>query len=117
MEEANVETFAIPNKLLNQNDNGLNDVSEVIAEREQYSVTSSSDMGPQKGNEIFQVIRKNLGKNLDFEEHLDPQASLYRNLWLDAEAAMCHMRRKIYLRLMETGIDANHAELVVNFSL
>ncbi|XP_028764855.1 uncharacterized protein LOC114722900 [Neltuma alba] len=113
IEEANVETFAIPTKLHNQNDNGLrSNVSKVIAERGQYSVRSSSDVGPEKENEVFQVIRRNLGKNLDAEEHLHSQAMLYKNLWLDAEAAMCYMRRKIYLRLMETGMDVNHADLV-----
>ncbi|KAI9120792.1 hypothetical protein K1719_007825 [Acacia pycnantha] len=108
IEESSVETFAIPKNLHNQND-----ISKVIAERELYPVTSSSDVvGPEKRNEIFPVIRRNLGRNLDVEEHLHPQALLYKNLWLDAEAAMCHMRRKICLRLMETGMDVNHTDLV-----
>lgn len=42
----------------------------------------------------MQAIRKILDKNLGDEEETDPQALLYRNLWLEAEAVLCSITYK-----------------------
>ncbi|KAF7803285.1 uncharacterized protein G2W53_042396 [Senna tora] len=96
VEVGSIETFSISKKLHHQSDNrGQNRVSGVTADRGQYSLSSSSGMATENGNELVQVIRRNLGKIQDVEEKLHPQALLYKNLWLDAEAALCYVRRPV----------------------
>uniref|UniRef100_A0A2N9HZR6 Pentacotripeptide-repeat region of PRORP domain-containing protein n=1 Tax=Fagus sylvatica TaxID=28930 RepID=A0A2N9HZR6_FAGSY len=48
-----------------------------------------SDVGAPKGNDILQVITRGPRENHQIEEELHPQALVYRNLWLEAEAPMC----------------------------
>ncbi|GMY22108.1 hypothetical protein FCV25MIE_17349 [Fagus crenata] len=53
------------------------------------SARKGSDVGAPKGNDILQVITRGPRENHQIEEELHPQALVYRNLWLEAEAPMC----------------------------
>ncbi|XP_058771457.1 uncharacterized protein LOC131644862 isoform X1 [Vicia villosa] len=109
LEMANVETLTVPQQLYLQNDYaGKNTVSNVIGQRELSSFASSSG-GTKKSNEVgqLQVIRRSLGKNLDFDKQIPPEALLFWNLWLDSEAERCYRKFKTYHWLMEAGVDVN----------
>ncbi|KAK7245533.1 hypothetical protein RIF29_40379 [Crotalaria pallida] len=90
-----------------------NSVSEVFAQSGQNSFASSSDQFTEKGNEIaqFQFIRGSLGKSLEFEKPMPPEALLFRNLWLDCEAERCYRKYKSYRCLMEAGVDVKYANV------
>jgi hypothetical protein len=42
----------------------------------------------------LQVVTKDLRENHQIEEEMHPQALLYRNLWLEAEATVCALKYK-----------------------
>ncbi|XP_012569477.1 uncharacterized protein [Cicer arietinum] len=108
LEMESVETLTVPHQLYLQNDSiGKNTVSNVIRQSGPSSSASSSDGGTNKGNEISQVIRRSLGKNLDFDKQMNPEALLFWNLWLDSEAERCYRKFKTYHWLMEAGVDVN----------
>ncbi|CAI8590973.1 unnamed protein product [Vicia faba] len=110
LEMENVETITVPHQLYPQNDYvGRNTVSNVIGPSELSSFASSSGGGTKKSNETgqVQVIRRSLGKNLDFDKQMPPEALLFWNLWLDSEAERCYRKFKIYHWLMEAGVDVN----------
>ncbi|KAI5447704.1 uncharacterized protein LOC127080656 isoform X2 [Lathyrus oleraceus] len=108
LEMANVETLTVPHQLYLQNDYvGRNTVPNVIGQSELSSFASSSGGGTKKSNEVGQVIRRSLGKNLDFDKQMPPEASLFWNLWLDSEAERCYRKFKTYHWLMEAGVDVN----------
>ncbi|GAU35476.1 hypothetical protein TSUD_384310 [Trifolium subterraneum] len=89
LEMANVETLTVPHQLYLQNDYvGKNTVSNVIGQTGLSSFASSSGGGTKNSNEVgqLQVIRRSLGKNVDFDKQMHPEASLFWNLWLDSEA-------------------------------
>lgn len=52
-------------------------------------VSLVNDEDTVNDDSTIQAIRKILDKNFHDEEETDPQALLYRNLWLEAEAALC----------------------------
>ncbi|KAJ1402180.1 hypothetical protein SESBI_28279 [Sesbania bispinosa] len=89
LEMTRIETLNVPHQLYLQNDYmGKNRVSKMIGQSEQSSFAASSNEGTERGNEIaqLQVIRRGLGKSLDFDKQMHPEAMLFSNLWLDAEA-------------------------------
>ncbi|XP_045804564.1 uncharacterized protein LOC123897821 isoform X1 [Trifolium pratense] len=110
LEMANVETLTVPHQLYLQSDYvGKNTVSNVIGQTGLSSFASSSGGGTKNGNEVgqLQVIRRSLGKNVDFDKQMHPEASLFWNLWLDSEAERCYRKFKTYHWLMEAGVDVN----------
>ncbi|WJX26822.1 hypothetical protein P8452_15696 [Trifolium repens] len=116
LEMANVETLTVPHQLYLQNDYvGKNTVSNVIGQTGLSSFASSSGGGTKNGNEVgqLQVIRRSLGKNVDFDKQMHPEASLFWNLWLDSEAERCYRKFKTYHWLMEAGVDVNCKNVAV----
>lgn len=61
----------------------------------------------------LQVIRRSLGKKLDFDKHMHPEALLFLNLWLDSEAERCFSKYETYHCLMEAGLDVNCTTVAV----
>ncbi|GAV75122.1 hypothetical protein CFOL_v3_18601 [Cephalotus follicularis] len=57
--------------------------------------------GFDRGNAITRTIEGALNENHQAEGEMPTQTSLYRNLWLEAEAALCYM--KYNARQMQTG--------------
>lgn len=112
LEMENVETLTVPNpnKLYLQNGNtGKTIVSNVIGQSGLSSFASSSGGGTKNGHDVsqLQVIRRSLGKNLDFDKQMHPEDLLFWNLWLDSEAERCYRKFKTYHWLMEAGVDVN----------
>ncbi|MED6155075.1 hypothetical protein PIB30_002285 [Stylosanthes scabra] len=88
-------------------------VSKVFGESGPVSFASSSHQGMDYGNEFSEVIRRSLGKNLDYEKQMHPEAMLFWNLWLDSEAERCYRKFKTFRCLMESGMDLNSANVAV----
>ncbi|KAK7412467.1 hypothetical protein VNO78_03931 [Psophocarpus tetragonolobus] len=107
LEISSIDTLNDPNFLHQQNDYmGENGVIKMLGQSRQRFLASSSE-DHYKGNEISQVIRRSLGKTLDFDKHMHPEALLFLNLWLDSEAERCYRKYKTYHCLMEAGLDVN----------
>lgn len=67
---------------------------------------SNSDVGTEKGNDIIQVVTKGKRENHQIEEEVHPQALVYRNLWLEAEATICALKYKTHaLNMKFDGMD------------
>lgn len=112
LEMENLETLTVPNpnQLYLQNGNtGKTIVSNVIGQSGLSSFASSSGGGTKNGHDVsqLQVIRRSLGKNLDFDKQMHPEDLLFWNLWLDSEAERCYRKFKTYHWLMEAGVDVN----------
>ncbi|KAK7332066.1 hypothetical protein VNO80_28813 [Phaseolus coccineus] len=106
LEMTSIETLNDPNKLHPQNDyTKKKTVFKMYGQSGKSFFAPSSD----KGNEIaqLQVIRRSLGKTLDFDKHVHPEALLFLNLWLDSEAERCYSKYKTHHCLMEAGLDVN----------
>ncbi|ESW20016.1 hypothetical protein PHAVU_006G174000 [Phaseolus vulgaris] len=106
LEMTSIETLNDPNKLHPQNDyTKKKTVFKMFGQSGKSFFAPSSD----KGNEIaqLQVIRRSLGKTLDFDKHMHPEALLFLNLWLDSEAERCYSKYKTHHCLMEAGLDVN----------
>ncbi|KAK7302970.1 hypothetical protein RJT34_13867 [Clitoria ternatea] len=108
LEMTSIETLNVPHQLCPQNDySGKNKVFKMFGHSGQSFLASSSDNDHCKGNEIAQVIRRSLGKTSDIDRQMNPEAFLFRNLWLDSEADRCYRKYKTYHCLMEAGVDVN----------
>jgi hypothetical protein len=89
------KTMAVPHELGNQNyHEGQKSYYTMFSEKGLNSFSSCSDVGTEKGNDIIQVVTKDLRENHQIEEEMHPQALLYRNLWLEAEATVCALKYK-----------------------
>ncbi|RDX58220.1 hypothetical protein CR513_62477, partial [Mucuna pruriens] len=106
LEMTSIQTLNDPHQLYLQNDyTGKNKVLKMFGHGGQSFFASSSE-DQYKGNEIAQVIREGLGRILDFDKHMHPEASLYFKLWLDSEAERCYRKyRSYHYCLMEAGVD------------
>ncbi|XP_024025659.1 uncharacterized protein LOC21386167 isoform X2 [Morus notabilis] len=58
------------------------------------SVSVRADVDIVDEDKAIQALKKVLTDNFDYEEEASPQALLYKNLWLEAEAALCSMSCK-----------------------
>ncbi|KOM53661.1 hypothetical protein LR48_Vigan09g232000 [Vigna angularis] len=106
LEMTSIENLNDPNKLYPQNDyTKKKTVFKMFGQSGKSFLAPSSD----KGHEIaqLQVIRRSLGKTLDFDKHMHPEALLFLNLWLDSEAERCFSKYETYHCLMEAGLDVN----------
>lgn len=60
-------------------------------------------------NQIFvklQVVTEGMRENHQIEEEVHPQALVYRNLWLEAEATICALKYKTHALSMKfDGMD------------
>lgn len=56
------------------------------------------------GMHDIQIIGTVLKRSHGVEENLDPQALLYKNLWLEAEATLCTMKYQASAVRMKTGM-------------
>ncbi|XP_019054744.1 PREDICTED: uncharacterized protein LOC104605916 isoform X2 [Nelumbo nucifera] len=65
----------------------------------------------ESNNDMTQAIKKILEENLD-EEEMHPQALLYKNLWLEAEAALCSMKYKARVACMKMKMEKCKSHLV-----
>jgi hypothetical protein len=76
------------------------------AKKEQESsecVHGSEDM--VKCDQMTQDVKKILTENLDDEEEIQPEAQLYKNLWLEAEAALCLISYMARFNRMKSEIE------------
>ncbi|XP_027932677.1 uncharacterized protein LOC114188277 isoform X2 [Vigna unguiculata] len=106
LEMTSIENLNDPNKLHPQSDyTKKKTVFKMFGQSGKSFLAPSGD----KGNEIaqLQVIRRSLGKTLDFDKHMHPEALLFLNLWLDSEAERCFRKYETYHCLMEAGLDVN----------
>ncbi|KAA8526060.1 hypothetical protein F0562_007840 [Nyssa sinensis] len=69
-----------------------------------YSSSSAGESGIEKGNNIYQVMDKALKENHQIKEEMHPQALIYKNLWLEAEAALRLLKYKACSLRMKTEI-------------
>ncbi|KAL2340990.1 hypothetical protein Fmac_008930 [Flemingia macrophylla] len=115
LDMTSIETVSDPSLIYSQNDcMGKNRVFKMIGHSGQRFLASSG--GDQyKGNEIaqLQVIRRSLGKTLDFDKQMHPETLLFLNLWLDSEAERCYKKYRTYHCLMEAGVDVNCTTVAV----
>ncbi|XP_077248321.1 uncharacterized protein LOC143887955 [Tasmannia lanceolata] len=61
----------------------------------------SGDMDLEKDNGITQAVKKVLTENMRDEGENQPQTLLYKNLWIDSEAALCSMKYELQLVRMK----------------
>ncbi|KAK9926452.1 hypothetical protein M0R45_023684 [Rubus argutus] len=81
--------FSFQHKLANQNGREGRKVDcQDYAERMLDSFPSFSDIGTEKSKGIIQIMGNALRDNHSTKEELDPQALVYKQLWLEAEAAL-----------------------------
>ncbi|PQP94696.1 hypothetical protein Pyn_15801 [Prunus yedoensis var. nudiflora] len=93
------KALAVPQEINYQNDREGHKVnSHVFTERMLDSFPSCSGVGTEKSNDIVQVMGNALRDNHLATEELDPQALVYKKLWLQAEAALCSMKQAINKR-------------------
>lgn len=53
----------------------------------------------------FQAIMKVLNENFDYEEEKEPKCSLFKNLWLEAEAEVCSINYKARYNRMKIEME------------
>ncbi|KAM2281965.1 hypothetical protein ACFX1S_042489 [Malus domestica] len=73
------------------------------------SVFGKSDKNMAKEDKMTQAIKKILSENFHAEE-TDPQALLYKNLWLEAEAVLCSINYKDRFNRVKIEMDNCEAE-------
>ncbi|XP_008239255.1 PREDICTED: uncharacterized protein LOC103337863 [Prunus mume] len=96
------KALAVPQEINYQNDReGCKVNSHVFTKRKLDSFPSCSGVGTEKSNDIVQVMGNALGDNHLTTEELDPQASVYKKLWLQAEAALCSMKYETCVLCMQ----------------
>ncbi|XP_023927945.2 uncharacterized protein LOC112039314 isoform X2 [Quercus suber] len=101
------KTMAVPHESGNQNfREGPKSYYTMFNEGGLNSFCSNSDVGTEKGNDIIQVVTKGKRENHQIEEEVHPQALVYRNLWLEAEATICALKYKTHaLNMKFDGMD------------
>ncbi|KAF5460456.1 hypothetical protein F2P56_020320 [Juglans regia] len=101
------KTMSVPDEPENQNyHDGQKSCYTAFTEKGLNCFSSYSDVGVEKSNEIIQVISKGLTENHQIVEDMHPQALVYRNLWLEAEAALCGLKyRTCALSMKSNGMD------------
>ncbi|KAM3711665.1 hypothetical protein ACJW31_01G125500 [Castanea mollissima] len=103
------KTMAVPHESGNQNfREGPKNYYTMFNERGLNSFCSNSDVGTEKGNDIIQlqVVTKGMRESHQIEEEVHPQALVYRNLWLEAEATICALKYKTHALSMKfDGMD------------
>ncbi|XP_015070018.1 uncharacterized protein LOC107014564 [Solanum pennellii] len=57
-------------------------------------LTSADDLGDSNEEQVVQAIKKVLNENFLSDEGMQPQALLFKNLWLEAEAKLCSLSYK-----------------------
>ncbi|ONI07679.1 hypothetical protein PRUPE_5G135100 [Prunus persica] len=96
------KALAVPQEINYQNDReGRKVNSHVFTERMLDSFPSCSGVGTEKSNDIVQVMGNALRDNHLTTEELDPQALVYKKLWLQAEAALCSMKYETCVLCMQ----------------
>ncbi|XP_068315059.1 uncharacterized protein [Pyrus communis] len=73
------------------------------------SVSVKSDKNMAKEDKMTQAIKNILSENFQAEE-TDPQALLYKNLWLEAEAVLCSINYKARFNRVKIEMDKCKAE-------
>ncbi|XP_027339724.1 uncharacterized protein LOC113853324 [Abrus precatorius] len=117
LELTSIETFNVLHKPYLQNDYaGENRVIKEVGQHGRSSLASSIVEDQDKDNEStqLQIIRRCLGKTVDFDQQMHPEALLFWNLWLDSEAERCYRKYKTYRYLMEAGMDVTCANVAVS---
>ncbi|KAL2540316.1 Uncharacterized protein Adt_01294 [Abeliophyllum distichum] len=73
---------------------------------------SSSPLSPLRGDadlstddNMAQAIKKVLDENFLYDEEMDPQALLFKNLWLEAEAKLCSISYKARFHHMKIEME------------
>ncbi|XP_042953781.1 uncharacterized protein LOC122290242 isoform X2 [Carya illinoinensis] len=101
------KTMSVPDEPENQNHhNGQKSCYTAFTEKGLNCFSSYSGVGVEKSDEIIQVISKGLTENHQIVEDMHPQALVYRNLWLEAEAALCGQKyRTCALSMKSNGMD------------
>ncbi|KAL9392154.1 hypothetical protein Peur_016074 [Populus x canadensis] len=61
--------------------------------------------GFNKNKHFTQVNEKALERHYELEEEENPQVLFYKNLWLEAEAALCSMKYKAFVLGMKTQME------------
>lgn len=69
------------------------------------SVSESADIDMVDEDKATQALKKVLTENFHEEEETQPQALLYRNLWLEAEAALCSISYKARFNRMKIEME------------
>ncbi|KAF8379835.1 hypothetical protein HHK36_029284 [Tetracentron sinense] len=77
-----------------QEENRHSTVASKKDNKMQHFVSSSGDADTGKHDDITQAIKKVLKENFHDKEDMHPQTLLYKNLWLEAEAALFSMNYK-----------------------
>ncbi|XP_011038024.1 PREDICTED: uncharacterized protein LOC105135048 isoform X4 [Populus euphratica] len=66
---------------------------------------NSRNGGFNKNEHITQVNEKGLEGHYELEEEENPQVLFYKNLWLEAEAALCSMKYKVSVLGLKTEME------------
>ncbi|KAG9455427.1 hypothetical protein H6P81_008331 [Aristolochia fimbriata] len=67
-----------------------------------------SKVDSQKDIGITQALKKALNESVCSPEESSPQTMLYKNLWIEAEAAICRMKYEVQLERMKMVMEGNH---------
>ncbi|XP_068650543.1 uncharacterized protein [Aristolochia californica] len=62
----------------------------------------------QKDIGISQALKKALRESVCDQEETSPRTILYKNLWIQAEAAICHMKYEVQLERMKMVMEGSH---------
>ncbi|OMO95125.1 Plant peroxidase [Corchorus capsularis] len=82
---------------------------------ESVSVKSGTDI-KAKNDKMTQAIKKVLIENFHEKEESDPQVLLYKNLWLEAEAALCSINYMARYNNMKIEIEKRTLDLEKDLS-
>ncbi|XP_077233752.1 uncharacterized protein LOC143876026 isoform X2 [Tasmannia lanceolata] len=68
-------------------------------------VSASADMDLQKDNGITQAVKKVMKENMSDEGENHPRTLLYKNLWIESEAALSSMKYELELAKMKIEME------------
>ncbi|KAF5450528.1 hypothetical protein F2P56_030867 [Juglans regia] len=68
-------------------------------------VSVKGDASRLEKDNMTQAIMKVLNENFDYEEEMEPKCSLFKNLWLEAEAEVCSINYKARYNRMKIEME------------
>ncbi|KAL5551463.1 hypothetical protein UlMin_001639 [Ulmus minor] len=84
--------------------------SHMSAKKTQELFSSSRDLGSERGNDVLQVFSKALKENPRIDDEIHPQTLLFKNLWLEAEAAKCSMKYENRVLRMQLEMNGSNQQ-------
>ncbi|XP_060204010.1 uncharacterized protein LOC132632193 [Lycium barbarum] len=102
MEEVTWDSCGLGNQPMHQ-DKSKNNGKK--AENSPLLTPSADELGDSNEEQVAQAIKKVLNENFLSDEIMQPQALLFKNLWLEAEAKLCSLSYKARFHRMKIEME------------